>query len=115
MSNPDQGAYRNAPMQALRLIANPTTGINTVVSATPGYLHSITLSQIDAAPTAGLIGIYDSVTSYGTAASTLFTHGQTTAVFLPVTVDIGIPFSTGLTLGITGMGDVNVIVKFKQG
>ena len=113
MSDADQGRYKDIAMQTARFTANPSTGINNLIYTGKGYLDSITLSQEDAAPTAGFLGVYDSVSSYGTDATTIFKHGQTTAVFQPVTVKIGQEFSTGLTLGITTMADVGVRVHYK--
>lgn len=101
-----------------------TTGLTTyasnggvnVLKTSPGFLHSIVLSQTDAAPTAGDITIYDfdNTSIYAGGSSVLFRHSQTTTVFMPLTVTLDIPFTKGLAVGFTApIKDVNVIVSFK--
>ena len=90
-----------------------------VLKTVPGFLHSVTFSQLDAAPTAGDITIYDFVSTdalaiYGAGSSVLFRHSQTTAVFMPITVVLDVPFTNGLAVGFTApIKDVNVLVSFK--
>lgn len=108
--------YDTYALQASRLTTYDSRGGINVVKAVPGFLHAITISQLDAAPTVGDITIYDmnSASIYGTDASVLFKHSQTTAVFMPVTVILDVPFSTGLAVGFTAaIKDVNVTVSYK--
>lgn len=93
--------------------ANPTTGINNLVYTGAGLLERIVITQNDAAPTAGIFSIYDSVSAYGTAASRIFTQNQTTAVFMPYAVELNVPFNNGLSIGFTTTNDVNVGLVIK--
>lgn len=103
------------PLKASRLTTYASNGGVNVVKATPGFLHSITLSQLDAAPTAGDITIYDGGTGiYASGATVLFRHSQTTAVFMPTTVTLDVPFNTSLSVGFTApINDVNVLLSYK--
>lgn len=58
------------------------------VKATAGFLHTVTISCNDAAPTAGSIIIYDSAAESGTV---VFNHTFTTTPFMPFTVIGGMP------------------------
>lgn len=80
------------------------------VKSGAGFLHTITISADDAAPTAGTIILYDSLTETGTE---IFNHTFTTTAFLPFTLTYDLAFSTGLYLGFTTTADVNVTVTFK--
>lgn len=99
-----QGQYEALPYRSATLTADGLVKTGT------GFLHTITFSQADAAPTAGSIIIYDNTAESGTI---LFTHTQTTAVFMPVTVTLDIPFTTGLYVGFTTTADVSVTLSFK--
>lgn len=106
--------FENYPIKAQRFTANPTTGLNNIVYSGRGFLERIIFQQNDAAPTAGIISVYDSVANYGTAASMIFTQNQTTGVFMPTTVEVGIPFNTGLSIGFTTTNDVVVTLIFRS-
>jgi hypothetical protein len=80
-----------------------------LVKSGAGMLHTITFSQADAAPTAGTITVYDSLTETGTV---LFIHTQTTAVFMPVSVTLDVPYSIGLYVGFATTADVSVTVSY---
>ena len=104
------------PLQVATLSTYGSDGGINILKTKPGFIHSITLSQLDAAPTAGDITIYDGVGTgiYGNGATVLFKHSQTTTVFLPYTVELNCPLSNGLAVGFTApIKDVNVIVKYK--
>lgn len=104
------------PLKSSRLTTYDSRGGVNIIKATPGFLHAITFAQADAAPTAGAITIYDvaSTSVYGAVANILFTHTQTSAVFMPQTIILDIPFETGLAVGIaTGMTDVGVTLSYK--
>lgn len=81
-----------------------------LVKSGAGFLHNLTFSQNDAAPTAGSIIIYDNTAESGTV---IFNWTLTTAVFIPFTVTIDASFSTGLYVGYTTTGDVNVTVSYR--
>lgn len=83
---------------------------DSLVKSGPGTIHTVTFSQADAAPTAGSITIYDSLTEGG---QTIFTHTFTTAVFQPTTITLDIPFTIGLYVGFATTADVSVTVTFK--
>jgi hypothetical protein len=80
-----------------------------LVKSGAGTLHTLTFSQADAAPTAGTITVYDSLTETGTV---LFIHTQTTAVFMPVSVTLDVPYSIGLYVGFATTADVSVTVSY---
>lgn len=74
-----------------------------------GFLHALTFSCNDAAPTAGSIIVYNSLTEAGTQ---LFNHAFTTTPFIPFTVTLDMDFSTGLYIGFSTTNDVNVSVSY---
>jgi len=80
------------------------------VKAGAGFLHTITFSQNDAAPTAGTLIVYDSLTETGTI---LFNHTFTTLVFNPFSIILDVSFATGLYFGFTTTADVNVVCSFR--
>ena len=80
------------------------------VKAGPGVLHSLTFSCNDAAPTAGSLIVYDSLTETGTV---IFNHTFTTTPFAPCTVVLDVAFSVGLYLGFTTTADVNVTAAYR--
>ena len=75
------------------------------VKAGAGILHSVTISCNDAAPTAGSLIIFDSLTEAGTQ---VFNHTFTTTPFVPLTIILDYSMATGIYLGFTTTGDVNV-------
>lgn len=83
---------------------------DTQVKGSAGFLHTLTFSCNDAAPTAGSIIVYDSLTETGTQ---IFNHTFTTTPFVPFTVIIDASFSTGLYVGFTTTNDVNVTVSYR--
>ncbi len=84
---------------------------DSLVKAGVGFLHSITISQADAAPTAGTITILDNtVAGSGTQ---LFSWNLTTAVFIPFTVIIDASFSVGLFADFTTTADVNIFLSYR--
>lgn len=92
-----------------------TGGVN-ILKVGSGFLHSVTFSQLDAAPTAGDITLYDfaGANIYASGGTVLLRHSQTTGVFMPTTVTLNVPFTNGLALGFTApIKDVNVLVSFK--
>lgn len=77
-----------------------------------GILHTITIAPNDAAPTAGTIDIYDSLTASGTK---VFSWTLTTAVFSPFTIVLDCILTTGLYIDFTTTGDVNVSGSYLAG
>lgn len=84
--------------------------VDTQVKAEAGFLHTITISCDDAAPTAGSIIIYDNTAESGTE---LFNHTFTTTPFVPFTVTLDVVFGTGLYIGFTTTADVNVTLSYR--
>ena len=82
-----------------RLMTRPTYSYSAVatadvqVKASPGYLHSVTISCNDAAPTAGSLIIYDNTAESGTQ---VFNHTFTTTPFVPFTVILDYTKATGI-------------------
>ena len=108
--------YDSQPLKSSRTTTYDSRGGVNVIKVGPGFLHSVTFSQADAAPTGGAITIYDmnATSVYGTVATIMFLHTQTTAAFMPQTVILDIPFVTGLAVGHdTAVNDVGVVVSYK--
>lgn len=83
---------------------------DTQVKSGAGFLHTLTFSCNDAAPTAGSIIVYDNTAESGTE---LFNHTFTTTPFVPFSVVLDGTFSTGLYVGFTTTADVNVTVSYR--
>lgn len=83
---------------------------DTAVKSGAGFLHTLTFAQIDAAPTAGTIIVYDNTAESGTV---IFSSTWTTAVFFPTTVILDVSFSTGLYVGFTTTADIGVTVSYR--
>lgn len=83
---------------------------DTAVKSGAGFIHTVTISQNDAAPTAGSIIIYDNTAESGTQ---VFNWTLTTAVFNPVTIILDIAVATGIYIGFTTTGDVNVQMSYR--
>lgn len=83
---------------------------DTLVKTGAGFLHTITFSCNDAAPTAGSVIVFDNTAESGTQ---IFNHTFTTTPFDPCTVIIDASFSTGLYIGFTTTNDVNVTVSYR--
>ena len=81
-----------------------------LVKTGPGFLHTITFSQADAAPTAGTIIVYDNTAESGTI---IFTSTWTIAVFYPTTVTLDVAFTAGLYVGFATTADVSVTVSYR--
>lgn len=83
---------------------------DTAVKSGAGFLHTVTFAQIDAAPTAGTIIIYDNTAESGTV---IFSSTWTTAVFYPTTITLDVSFSTGLYIGFATTADIGVTVSYR--
>jgi hypothetical protein len=86
------------------------TTANLLVKTGAGVLHSITISQNDAAPTAGDITVYDNTTN---AAPIIFFHTQTTAVFMPINIVLDVEFIAGLYVAFGTTADVSVTLAYR--
>lgn len=80
------------------------------VSSVAGFIHTVTIAETDAAPTAGTIDIYDNTTNSGTK---LFTWTLTTAVFIPFTVTLDVSVANGIYVDFTTTADVAVFISFR--
>lgn len=81
---------------------------DTLIFTGNGFLNCVFFEQNDAAPTAGSIIIYDNTAESGTV---LLNQTFTTAVFTPFSLCPRVPFATGLYVGMTTTGDVNVSIS----
>lgn len=93
-----------------RFISSGVKTSDALVKSGAGFLHTITFSCNDAAPTAGSVIVYDNTAESGTQ---LFNHTFTTTPFAPCTVTLDVEFSTGLYIGFTTTADVNVVASYR--
>ena len=100
----DQGQYEAYRYEGKHITAD------TLIKSGPGFIHSLTFSCNDAAPTAGSIIVYDNTAESGTE---MFNHTFTTTPFVPFTVILDRPFTTGCYVGFTTTNDVNLGVTYK--
>jgi len=110
------GEFDGYALRASRTTTYDSRGGVNIVKNGGGFLHSVTFAQTDAAPTAGTVTIYDvaDTSVYGDSTKILFSHTQTTAVFMPQTVILDIPFTDGLAVGHDlDIQDVGVTVSYK--
>lgn len=93
-----------------RYTSSGVLAADTQVKSGAGFLHTVTISCNDAAPTAGSIIIYDNTAESGTQ---IFNHTFTTTPFMPFTLIFDVTFSTGLYVGFTTTNDVNVTLSYR--
>lgn len=93
-----------------RFSASGKLTADTAVKAGSGFVHTVTFTCNDAAPTAGSIIIFDNTAESGTE---LFNHTFTTTPFVPFSVTLDHTFATGLYVGFTTTADVNVFVSYR--
>lgn len=84
--------------------------VDTQVKASAGFLHAVTISCNDAAPTAGSLIIYDNTAESGTV---VFNHTFTTTPFVPFTIILDCIMTTGIYVGMTTTGDVNFSCSYR--
>lgn len=99
----------NRMMVAPLLTYHPVISADTQIKAGAGVLGTVTFTCNDAAPTAGTIIGYDSLTETGTQ---LFNHTFTTTPFLPLTLPLFKVVTTGIYIGFTTTADVNVSIGY---
>lgn len=83
---------------------------DTAVKSGAGFLHCLTFSCNDAAPTAGSIIVYDNTAESGTI---LYSETFDTTAFRGYTIFRNVSFSTGLYVGFTTTADINVAVSYR--
>lgn len=86
------------------------TTADTQIKAGSGFIHTVTFAQTDAAPTAGSIIIYDSLTETGTI---IYSETFDTTVFRGYSVVLDVSFATGLYIGFTTTADVGVTISYR--
>lgn len=80
------------------------------VKAGAGFLHTLTFACADAAPTAGSIIVYDSLTETGTV---IYSETFDTTAFRGFSVVLDVSFSTGLYIGFTTTADVGCTASWR--
>lgn len=80
------------------------------IKASAGFLHTVTISCNDAAPTAGSVIIYDNTAESGTQ---VFSHTFTTTPFAAYSLRLDYKMLTGIYIGFTTTADVNVTVSYR--
>lgn len=80
------------------------------VKAGAGFLHTLTFACADAAPTAGSIIVYDSLTETGTV---IYSETFDTTAFRGYSVLIDGNFSTGLYIGFTTTADIGCTASWR--
>lgn len=100
----------NDVMKVEQRYAYSLVAANTAVKSAPGFLHSLTFSCNDAAPTAGTIDVYDNTVASGTK---IFSWTLPATAFTPCSVIIDATFATGLYVAFTTTADVNVTVSYR--
>lgn len=83
---------------------------DTQVKGAPGFVHTLTFACSDAAPTAGSIIVYDSLTETGTI---LYSETFDTTAFRGFTVILDCEFTVGLYVGFTTTADVGCTVSYR--
>jgi hypothetical protein len=100
----------NDVMKVEQRYAYSLVAANAAVKSAPGFLHSLTFSCNDAAPTAGTIDVYDNTAASGTK---IFSWTLPATAFAPCSVIIDAVFATGLYVAFTTTADVNVTVSYR--
>lgn len=80
------------------------------VKAGAGFLHTLTFACADAAPTAGSIIVYDSLSETGTV---IYSETFDTTAFRGFSVVLDVSFSTGLYIGFTTTADIGCTVSWR--
>lgn len=83
---------------------------DALIKTGAGFLHTVTFTCNDAAPTAGSFILFDNTAESGTQ---LVNHTFTTTPFAPCTIIIDCTFATGLYAGFTTTADVNVTISWR--
>ena len=83
---------------------------DAAVKSAPGFLHTLTFSCADAAPTAGSVTVYDNTAASGTK---VFEHTFTTTPFVPFSVILDATINIGIYVDFTTTADVNVSLSYR--
>ena len=83
---------------------------DTAVKSGAGFIHTITISCNDAAPTAGSVIVYDNTAGSGTQ---IYNETFTTTAFRGYTVTIDAAVTNGIYVDFTTTADVNVTVSYR--
>lgn len=83
---------------------------DTTVKTGAGFVHTVTIADNDAAPTAGTIDIYDNTSASGTK---IFTWTITTTAFVPFSVHLDVSVSNGIFVDFTTTADVAVVISYR--
>lgn len=89
------------------------SGIKTAdaqIKSSAGFIHSISISCNDAAPTAGSIIVYDNTAESGTQ---VWNETFTATAFRGYSVILDVVCSTGIYVGFTTTADVNVQISYR--
>lgn len=95
--------YRQGYLLQQPTSAHISSATTSVLKYAGGYLHRITLNN----PTNNAITIYDNTAASGTVIGIINPGASST----PVTLDYGLPFSTGLTIVTAGTPDLTVVYE----
>ncbi len=93
----------------MRYLSSGVLTADGLVKSGSGTIHTITVTCNDAAPTAGSIIVFDSLSEAGTQ---VFNHTFTTTPFVPFSVILDIGVTNGIYVGFTTTNDVNVTVSY---
>lgn len=91
------------PFKALQV-----TG-STQVKATPGFVHTISISPLTATPTAGLVTVYDNTAGSGTVLYSEWVFATTPGH----TITLNAPFLVGLYVLYTTVANVTVTASYR--
>lgn len=83
---------------------------DTSVKSGSGFIHTLTFSCNDAAPTAGSIIVYDNTAGSGTI---IYSETFDTTAFRGYSVMLDRTFGTGLYVDFTTTADINVAVSYR--
>ncbi len=109
VSTPGDDETNNVKMVEQQMAGLMVTS-DTQIKGTSGFVHTITFSPNDAAPTAGSIIVYDSLSETGTQ---IFNVTFTTSWFAPFTVTLNMRCNTGIYVGFTTTADVNCTISYR--
>lgn len=93
----------------MRYLSSGVLAADALVKAGSGTIHTVTFTCNDAAPTAGSIIVYDSLTEAGTQ---VLNHTFTTTPFVPFSVILDVGVTNGIFVGFSTTNDVNVTVSY---
>lgn len=108
--NPIAQKSTNAAAHVTQSYLHSHVTSDTQILGAAGFLHSLTFAQTDAAPTAGTIIVYDSLTEAGTI---IYSETFTTTTFRGYTVILDVVCATGLYVGFTTTTDVGCTASYR--